>query len=397
MLWETQKTPPKRLSGSGGVKPSERTHNYAAFPSRADAARSPPIRADGTAVKSGQIVICILGLARIARTPCPRDGELATPEAAESQREQGEYLLRGAHILQRTYNGHAKLRMVACMGKTQLFADGTLAVVDYRCEAKPHERPFLERHDRYSVSYVRKGSFSVQARGEVFELVAGSLFVGFPGDEFICTHDHHVCGDECLSIQLQPELAGSIGDRAASWQGVVIPPLPQMMVLGELAQSVAAGKSDIGVEEIALVLAARFIDTVEGGTRKAPTVHARDRRRAVDAAHWIDAHSRHEIDLGRIARESGLSMFHFLRIFANVLGVTPHQYLVRSRLRHAARLLADAERPVTDIALDVGFADLSNFVRSFHRAAGVSPRGFRKAARGDRKIFQERIAAFAAG
>jgi len=93
MPWETQKTPPKRLSGSGGVKPSERTHGYAAFPSRADAARSPPIRADGTAVNSGQIVICILGLARIARTPCPRDGELATPEAAESQRGDGNLRL----------------------------------------------------------------------------------------------------------------------------------------------------------------------------------------------------------------------------------------------------------------------------------------------------------------
>jgi AraC-like DNA-binding protein len=76
-----------------------------------------------------------------------------------------------------------------------------------------------------------------------------------------------------------------------------------------------------------------------------------------------------------------------------VLGVTPHQYLVRSRLRHAARLLADDARSITEIAFGVGFGDLSNFVRTFHRAAGVSPRAFRKAARGDRKILQERIAA----
>ena len=54
--------------------------------------------------------------------------------------------------------------------------------------------------------------------------------------------------------------------------------------------------------------------------------------------------------------------------------MTPHQYLVRSRLRHAARLLADDERSITDVAYDVGFGDLSNFVRTFHRAAGVSPR-----------------------
>jgi AraC-like DNA-binding protein len=68
---------------------------------------------------------------------------------------------------------------------------------------------------------------------------------------------------------------------------------------------------------------------------------------------------------------------------------------LRSRLRRAARLLAEDSRPITDIALDIGFADLSNFVRTFHRAAGVSPRRFRDSARGDRKIFQERLAAAA--
>ena len=94
-----------------------------------------------------------------------------------------------------------------------------------------------------------------------------------------------------------------------------------------------------------------------------------------------------------MAARAGLSPFHFLRVFAAVIGVTPHQYLVRARLRHAAQLLADPERSITDIAYDVGFADVSNFVRTFHRAAGVSPRGFRRAARGDRKILQDRLAA----
>jgi AraC-like DNA-binding protein len=92
-----------------------------------------------------------------------------------------------------------------------------------------------------------------------------------------------------------------------------------------------------------------------------------------------------------------LSPFHFLRLFARVLGVTPHQYLVRCRLRAAARLLADPRISVTAIAYDVGFGDLSNFVRTFRRAAGVSPRDFRRAAKGERKILQDRIAAYSLG
>ena len=83
--------------------------------------------------------------------------------------------------------------------------------------------------------------------------------------------------------------------------------------------------------------------------------------------------------------------FHFLRVFTKALGVTPHQYLLRSRLRHAARLLAGDDRSITDIAYDVGFGDLSNFVRTFRRAAGVSPRDFRKMAKGERNFLQEHL------
>ena len=164
------------------------------------------------------------------------------------------------------------------------------------------------------------------------------------------------------------------------------------MVLGELAQAAADGSSDIGLDEIGQVLASRFVEVVSGKPRKAGPDAARDRRRAVETALWIDANSHREIDLEDAAAQAGISPFHFLRLFTGVLGVTPHQYLVRSRLRHAARRLADDDSPITDIAYDVGFGDLSNFVRTFHRAAGASPLRFRQASRGDRKIFQERLA-----
>ena len=112
---------------------------------------------------------------------------------------------------------------------------------------------------------------------------------------------------------------------------------------------------------------------------------------------WIDAHAHESVDLERTAAVAGWSPFHFLRVFAGTLGVTPHQYLVRSRLRHAARILAETSRSVTDVAYDVGFADLSNFVRTFRRAAGVSPGAFRQVARTERALVRGRLAAGAAG
>lgn len=273
---------------------------------------------------------------------------------------------------------------------------GPIRVASYRCDAGPGATPFTELHEGYSVSYVRKGSFGYRTRGRSYELVAGSVLVGCAGDDYMCTHDHHVCGDECLAFHLSPGFVDLIGGDRKTWRTGGLPPLAELMVIGELAQAAADGQSDIGLDELGMRFASRFVEVVSD--RKAPTTAVtaapRDRRRAVDAALWIDEHSPQDIGLDGIAAQAGLSSFHFLRLFSQVLGVTPHQYLVRSRLRHAARLLADDEhRPVTDVALDVGFADLSNFVRTFHRAAGVSPSAFRKAARGDRKIFQDRIAA----
>jgi AraC-like DNA-binding protein len=277
------------------------------------------------------------------------------------------------------------------MNATTLLERKSISVFDFRCSAGPGDKPFAEQHGGHSISYVRKGSFGLRCRGKSSELVAGSVLIGHPGDEYTCTHEH-VCGDECLSFFLAPELVEAIGDSRTPWQIGSAPPLPELVVLGELAQSAADGSSDIGLDEIGQVLASRFVEVVSGKPRKSGSDAARDRRRAVETALWIDANSRHQINLEDAAAQAGISPFHFLRLFSQTLGVTPHQYLVRSRLRHAARRLADDDSPVTDIAYDVGFADLSNFVRTFGRAAGTSPLKFRQASRGRRKILQERLA-----
>ena len=269
----------------------------------------------------------------------------------------------------------------------------TMSVVSYRCSAGPAESPVTEVHGHFSVCYVRRGAFGYRVRGRAFDLVTGSILVGRPGEEYVCTHDHGDGeGDECLAFHLEPDTVDVIGDRPDAWDTPALPPRPELVVIGELAVAAAEGRSDVGLDELGLLFTSRFVGLASDrpATRSAPS--SRDRARAVAAALWIDTHSHDPIELPDVAREAGLSAFHFLRVFTGVVGVTPHQYLVRCRLRRAARLLADDARPITDVALDVGFGDLSNFVRTFHRAAGVSPRRFRQAARGERKILQDRLA-----
>src|ERR1700692_3635930 len=118
------------------------------------------------------------------------------------------------------------------MTATTLLQRPSISVSDFRCSAGPDDTPFAEQYRCHSVSYVRKGSFGCQTRGRMFELVTGSVLVGFPGDEYVCTHDHHICGDECLSFFLEPELVETIGDRGEAWRVGAAPPLPELMVFG---------------------------------------------------------------------------------------------------------------------------------------------------------------------
>ena len=267
----------------------------------------------------------------------------------------------------------------------------SITVVDFRCTAGPGDRAFPEVHESYAVSYVRTGSFGYRTGGHAFELVAGAVLVGHPGAEYTCTHDH-AHGDECLSFHLAPALVEALGGDPARWHAGSLPPVPELMVLGALADATASGHTDLGLDEVGIAFARKFLELASPSPLARSAATPRDRRRAVEAALWIDASAQEPLDLEQIATAVGLSPFHFLRLFAAALGVTPHQYLVRARLRRAAQLLAETDRPITDVALDVGFADLSNFVRTFRRAAGASPREFRGAARGRRKILQDRIA-----
>jgi AraC family transcriptional regulator len=191
-----------------------------------------------------------------------------------------------------------------------------------------------------------------------------------------------------LSFHLGPELVETIGGRTGIWKIGCVPPLSELMVLGELAQAAAEAKSDVGLDEVGLLLAARFVEVVSARRQAPPKPRPHDRRRAVEAALWMNGHSDEAIDLEAVARQAGVSSFHFLRLFAGVLGVTPHQYLVRSRLRHAAKLLANGGRSIH------GRGVQGRIRRPLNRAAGVSPRSFRRAAKGDRKVYQDRLASF---
>ena len=82
-----------------------------------------------------------------------------------------------------------------------------------------------------------------------------------------------------------------------------------------------------------------------------------------------------------LARDAGLSPYHFIRRFAALFGETPHQLRIGTRLERAKLLLACGAGSVTEVCLEVGFASLGSFSHAFTRRVGVAPSEYRRAIR----------------
>jgi AraC-like DNA-binding protein len=83
------------------------------------------------------------------------------------------------------------------------------------------------------------------------------------------------------------------------------------------------------------------------------------------------------IPLEKIAKIAKMSPFAFSRYFKKNCGAGFIEYLNRVRTNKACYLLRETEYPVHDIALECGFASISNFNKQFRKAEGISPRDFR--------------------
>ena len=95
-------------------------------------------------------------------------------------------------------------------------------------------------------------------------------------------------------------------------------------------------------------------------------------RRIVQAKLFIDNNYSDKIDLDNISDEAYFSKFHFIRLFKNIYGKTPHQYLTSVRISKATQLLR-TDNSVSEVCFSVGFDSLTSFSGLFKRIVGISP------------------------
>jgi AraC family transcriptional regulator len=254
-------------------------------------------------------------------------------------------------------------------------------VSDIVCTAGPQERPFEEQHDAVTIAIVSEGSFQYRSTHGAAVLGPGSLLLGNPSQCFECGHEHSA-GDRCLSFHYEPECfealaAATPGVRQSDLAASSLPALPELQpLLAEAEVARDEGDAD-ALRELGLELAGTVMSTLAGRSHAARRPSALDERRVTRALRRIEAAAEETLSLADLAGEAATSPYHFLRIFRQIVGLTPHQFILRTRLHRAATRLRLSNEPIGAIAFEVGFNDLSTFNHRFRRVMGVSPSAYR--------------------
>ena len=275
-------------------------------------------------------------------------------------------------------------------------------VADVVCTCGPQDRPYVEQHDLVALAIVTSGTF--QYRGSESNgremMTPGSVLLGSPGQSFECGHEHGP-GDRCLSFQFTSDYFGAVTGCEAHrvFRALRLPLVRTLSPLIVEACAALAGSSsrssagpaassspmrDSAWEGLGVRLASRAARLDAGVEPDRRAISPAAIARVTHTVRLIEAEPAAELTLMRLARAARLSPFHYLRTFERVTGTTPHQYLVRSRLRAAATRLVLEQAHILDVALDAGFGDVSNFNRAFRAEFGVSPGGFRRRRSGPR-------------
>ncbi len=239
----------------------------------------------------------------------------------------------------------------------------------------PHSDPDLERVTTHALSVVETGAFSVRIGKDWQRVTPGRLFVAPRGLEFACRHDDGPPRDECLSLRYSDEAVESLRSVGALVPQGEVRALTnrQAYLLHELRR--AAHEAHLDAARLEATAGALY-RSLGSASRSRAAFRAGQlawyAARVERAKALMRAHYDEPLSLSRMAREVGMSTYHFARVFAELEGQPPHRFLTELRLvRAAARLRAGAS--VTETCFAVGFSSLSHFTTTFRRRFGVRP------------------------
>lgn len=253
-----------------------------------------------------------------------------------------------------------------------LWRSGELSLHRFNHPAEHEDRPYEAVAGAFTASFVDDGTFDLHVGDERWRVARGDVFLRHPGMRYRASFDGQGFSDTCLTLTYLSADDDRF-DVARSWARAGRPVLPASNRLHYLRWTLKRAVEQRAPMLIEYCAAEIFKEHGESQARLfrehkfawyAERVHAvRERLGAeLDRDHTV----------AELARSVGMSMFHFTRVFTELVGESPHRYLGEARLRAAQSMLL-AGRSVTETCFACGFNSLSHFHHRFTRRYGVAP------------------------
>jgi AraC family transcriptional regulator len=276
--------------------------------------------------------------------------------------------------------------------RTTLYRGPSLAVIDVACRA--HHRPLgtEEASDTHTVVFVRTGAFVRDVEGQSRCADPTRILFFTRGQPYRVAHPFEG-GDRCTVLEASTETLIEIGGRhLPAFADRPDAPFPRLHAASTprsmlLHYALVVGLRRRALDVIAIQeLALELLDEALGAARPGPSparrcsvAESRAHRDLAEAAKaMLLTRYQSPPSLDELARTLGCSPFHLSRTFSRVAGVPLRRHLDRLRLRLALERLARGAADLTDLALDLGYADHSHFTNAFRREFGAPPSAFRR-------------------
>ena len=267
------------------------------------------------------------------------------------------------------------LAKIACVNRvTPLVRTEAICLERFGHDAHvAHRDPERELAATHAISFVETGSFRVKADGRWRDVTPQQMFVANRGLEFSCAHETEYPDDCCLSLRFSDEAIESLRGQGAPLARTPIVPLTNRRAYLKLRLGEVTARGDHARAE---AMAGALYWSLSGHDTRQSLFRATRlswySARIDRANSLIDAHYDEPLSLSRMARDAGMSVYHFARVFNELEGQPPHRRLLEVRLAEARKRLRDGAS-VTETCYGVGFGSLSHFVSTYRRHFGVRP------------------------
>lgn len=238
--------------------------------------------------------------------------------------------------------------------------------------------------------YTVRGSQRYILEGKTYIMRAGDVLIALPGERHGTgkypiekRQDNYIridMTDKERILGLHPHIGGPIyaalsGLARRHFRMGLAPSLPLKRFFAGKTTADDAMRNTAAVSAVLEFLTA-FIDAVRQPQHAAEHVVERDGGMR-EIIRYIERSQERTLPIAGLAARAGLSVAHFRSVFKDATGMPVHDYIMRSRIRKAKRLIETTDRPIIDIAYELGFSSSQYFATVFKRYTGKKPVQFR--------------------